>query len=121
MGRHSTQNPQNSQNTTGFLSAGSAGSALIVVLGARPSNGERAPSRRATRAVILDLWPFFAGEAGLLGACSCFSDTLLGDLDDAAVFERDRSTADAANQLTVVRGDDDGCAACVDLAEQVHD
>ena len=45
-------------------------------LGARPSNGERAPSRRATRARIRQIIGVFAGEAGLLGACSCFSDTL---------------------------------------------
>ena len=27
---------------------------------------------------FFELWAFFAGEAGLLGACSHFSDTLLG-------------------------------------------
>jgi hypothetical protein len=27
--------------------------------------------------VIFELWLFVAGEAGLPGACSCFSDTLL--------------------------------------------
>src|SRR5213594_1499208 len=31
----------------------------------------------ATLAAIVKLWLFFAGAAGLLGACSCFSDTLL--------------------------------------------
>src|SRR5438093_4270483 len=51
---------------------------LASALEARPSNGERAPSRRATRALIFKLWLFFAGAAGLLGACSRFSDTLLG-------------------------------------------
>jgi choline-sulfatase len=49
-------------------------------LGARPNHGERAPSRRATRAVIIERWLFFAGDDGLLGACSCFSDTLLAAL-----------------------------------------
>ena len=34
-------------------------------------------SRRATRARIRQIIGGFAGEAGLLGACSCFSDTLL--------------------------------------------
>jgi len=38
---------------------------------------KRAPSRRATRAVIIGFMVVFAGEAGLLGACSCFSNTLL--------------------------------------------
>ena len=47
-------------------------------LGARPTNAERAPSRRAARAVIALIIGVFAGEAGLLGACSPFSDTLLG-------------------------------------------
>src|SRR5881396_1602124 len=31
----------------------------------------------ATLAAIVKVWLFFAGAAGLLGACSCFSDTLL--------------------------------------------
>jgi hypothetical protein len=50
-----------------------------LALGARPSNVERAPSRRATRASIFKLWLFFVGEADLLGACSRFSDTLLAE------------------------------------------
>src|SRR5439155_4099257 len=41
------------------------------------TNGERAPGRRAARASISKLSLLFAGEAGLPGACSCFSDTLL--------------------------------------------
>jgi uncharacterized protein len=53
---------------------------LVRALGARPCNGERAPSRRATRAVIIQLMDCLAGAAGLLGACSCFSYTLLGVL-----------------------------------------
>ena len=54
---------------------------LVVVLawalGARPSNPERAPSRRAARAVMPQIIGVFAGGAGLLGACAHFSDTLL--------------------------------------------
>jgi glutaminyl-peptide cyclotransferase len=49
---------------------------VSLALGARPSIAERAPSRRATRALIFKMCLLF-GEAGLLGACSCFSDTLL--------------------------------------------
>jgi hypothetical protein len=39
----------------------------------------------ATRAAIFDLWLFFAGEAGLPGACPCFSDTLLAQAATAAL------------------------------------
>ena len=46
-----------------------------IAPGARPSNAERAPSR--PRAVVLRINGVCAGEAGLLGACSHFSDTLL--------------------------------------------
>src|SRR5882672_1521600 len=45
----------------------------------------------------------------------------LGHLHHAAVIERQRSSADAANELPIVRGDEDGRAARVDLAEQIHD
>ena len=45
----------------------------------------------------------------------------LGDLHDVPVIERQRAAADAANQLAVVRRDDDGRAARVDLAKQIHD
>ena len=38
---------------------------------------ERPPSRRATRARASKSLAFSAGEAGLLGACSGYSDTLL--------------------------------------------
>jgi hypothetical protein len=47
-------------------------------LGARLSNALRAPSSRASRGMTCEFGPFFAGGAGLLGACSQFSDTLLG-------------------------------------------
>src|SRR5437870_5733766 len=47
-----------------------------AIPGVRPSKGERTRGRRATRAVIVSLALLFAGEAGLLGACSRFSDTL---------------------------------------------
>ena len=46
-------------------------------LGARPSNGPRAPSSRASRGATGGFRPFLAGGAGLLGACSHVSDTLL--------------------------------------------
>src|SRR6266851_9902851 len=46
--------------------------------GARLSNALRAPSSRASRGMTCEFGPFFAGGAGLLGACSHFSDTLLG-------------------------------------------
>ena len=48
-------------------------------LGARLSNASRAPSSRASRGRIREFRPFFAGGAGLLGACSHFSDTLLAE------------------------------------------
>src|SRR6266540_2912628 len=38
---------------------------------------ERTPSRRAPAREICEITRFSAGEAGLLGACSCYSDTLL--------------------------------------------
>src|SRR5439155_2503407 len=44
-----------------------------------------------------------------------------GHLDDLPVIERDGTPADAANQLTVVSGDDHRRAAGIDLAEQIHD
>src|SRR5262245_53786520 len=44
-----------------------------------------------------------------------------GDLHDAAVVQRDRTAADAPDQLAVVGGDEHGRAPRVDLAEQVHD
>src|SRR6185295_4681068 len=53
-------------------------------LGARPTNAPRAPSRRAPRASLLESSRFFAGEAGLLGACSSFSDTLRAEIESAA-------------------------------------
>jgi hypothetical protein len=46
-------------------------------LGARLSNASRAPSSRASRGMTCEFRGFFAGGAGLLGACSHFSDTLL--------------------------------------------
>jgi hypothetical protein len=46
-------------------------------LGAGPSNSKRAPARRA---VIIGITVVFAGEAGLPGACSRFSDTLLATI-----------------------------------------
>ena len=46
-------------------------------LGARLSNASRAPRSRASRGTTFEFRPFFAGGAGLLGACSHFSDTLL--------------------------------------------
>src|SRR5438552_795225 len=55
-----------------------------------------APGRRATRAVIFTSCLFFAGEAGLLGACSCFSDTLLAWGSAAAatlVVQTDRESS----------------------------
>src|SRR5436309_12281837 len=62
----------------GRMAGGSGQSrAAALVPGVRPSNGERAPGRSARRAIIVKLWLFFAGGAGLLGACSCFEDTLL--------------------------------------------
>jgi hypothetical protein len=60
--------------------------AILLWPGARPSYGERAPGRRAARALIFRSWLFFAGEAGLLGACSCFSDTLLAAMSAADRF-----------------------------------
>ena len=38
-----------------------------------------------------------------------------------ALVERDRASADQANELAVVGGDEHGRAAGVDLAQQVHD
>jgi predicted alpha/beta hydrolase family esterase len=49
---------------------------VLALPGARPSHGERASSRRATRALSFKFWLFFAGDACLLGACSGFSDPL---------------------------------------------
>src|SRR5206468_2441277 len=46
-------------------------------LGARLSNASRAPSSRASRGTSCEFRAFFVGGAGLLGACSHFSDTLL--------------------------------------------
>jgi Tfp pilus assembly protein PilF len=53
-----------------------------ATLGARLSNGSRAPSSRASRGTTCKFRPFFAGGAGLLGACSHFSDTLLEEGED---------------------------------------
>src|SRR5881296_2636691 len=51
--------------------------------GARLSNASRAPRVAALRAErIANSGRFFAGGAGLLGACSCFSNTLLGTKRD---------------------------------------
>ena len=47
------------------------------ILGARPSNTVRAPSSALRAKPSCELRPFFAGGAGLLGACSDYSDTLL--------------------------------------------
>src|SRR5712691_13467755 len=44
------------------------------------------PSSRASRGMTCEFPPFFAGGAGLLGACSHFSDTLLG-ADRASVLQ----------------------------------
>src|SRR5581483_11083102 len=44
-----------------------------------------------------------------------------GHLHDPAMVERDGAAADAADELAIVRRDDDGGAARVDLAEQIHD
>ena len=52
------------------------------LLGAGLSNASRAPSSRASRGTTCIFWPFFAGGAGLLGACSHFSDTLLVRIKD---------------------------------------
>jgi D-alanyl-D-alanine carboxypeptidase/D-alanyl-D-alanine-endopeptidase (penicillin-binding protein 4) len=46
--------------------------------GACLSNASRAPGSRASRGTTCEFRPFFASGAGLLGACSHFSDTLLG-------------------------------------------
>ena len=35
------------------------------------------------RPVMFELWLFSAGEAGLLGACSCFADTLPAKVHDS--------------------------------------
>jgi len=58
-----------------------------ITLGARVSNGSRAPSSRASRGTPCEFLPFFAGGAGLLGACSQFSDTLLGGRKIKAVVQ----------------------------------
>ena len=52
---------------------------LRISLEARPSNAPQASGRPASRGTPCEFRPFFAGGAGLLGACSHFSDTLLGD------------------------------------------
>jgi hypothetical protein len=52
---------------------------------------KRAPSRRAAARASFKSLAFFAGEAGLLGACSGYSDTLL-------VRNRRRCTTDALGQ-----------------------
>ena len=49
----------------------------MVTLGARPSHAPRTPSSALRAGCLHEFRPFFAGEAGLLGACSHFSDTLL--------------------------------------------
>jgi hypothetical protein len=56
---------------------GNGACAQCHALGARLSNASRAPSSRASRGTPCESLPFFAGGAGLLGACSHFSDTLL--------------------------------------------
>src|SRR6266849_3168744 len=61
--------------------------------GARLSNALRAPSSRASRGMTSRFGPFFAGGAGLLGACSHFSDTLLEGAPDRALWARTSSTA----------------------------
>src|SRR5713226_4835317 len=45
----------------------------------------------------------------------------VSDLDDAAAIERHRPSSGAPNELALVGGDNDGGAAGVDLAEQIHD
>ena len=50
---------------------------LSSALGARVSHDSRAPSSRASRGPTCEFPLFFAGGAGLLGACSRSSDTLL--------------------------------------------
>src|SRR5437870_2469445 len=56
---------------------------------------ERTPSRRATRARRPKSLTFSAGEAGLLGACSGCSDTLLA-AGDFRALARDTLPAAAA-------------------------
>src|SRR5262245_23421740 len=43
------------------------------------------------------------------------------DLHNAPLVERDRAAANEPNQFSIVRRDDDGRAAGVDLTKQVHD
>ena len=75
---------------------------ITVRLGARLSNAERAPSRRATRARIRQIIGVFAGEAGLLGACSCFPDTLL---EPDATYEKADPTVRLKPDATYVKPD----------------
>ena len=60
--------------------------AILYLLGARPSNASRAPSSALRAGYLHEFRPFFADEAGLLGACSHFSDTLrvLTEVEDVS-------------------------------------
>ena len=60
---------------------------FVAVLGARPNIAPRAPSSALRAGCLHEFRPLFASEAGLLGACSNFSDTLL------AFAQRDPKTA----------------------------
>ena len=59
---------------------------------------ERAPSRRAARASCSKSLAFSAGEAGLLGACADYSDTLL------AKVEKRRNMAKRLTQMVACAG-----------------
>ena len=72
-----------------------------TLLAARLRNRVRAPSSRASRGATSGFQWFFAGGAGLLGACSAFSDTLRANHAD---MEREQAlrilyeTIDVVNQ-----------------------
>src|SRR5213596_2002790 len=80
----------------------------VLGQGARVSKAQRARSSRASHGTTSRLRPFFAGGAGLLGACSHFSDTLLVVLFFTSLAPRAFAQAPAAGTLRVTVVDPSG-------------
>src|SRR5947208_9530964 len=80
----------------------------VLGQGARVSKAQRARTSRASHGTTSRLRPFFAGGAGLLGACSHFSATLLVVLFFTSLAPRAFAQAPTAGTLRVTVVDPSG-------------